>query len=330
MLLNLVAVFILTEIALSSGCTDKWGKRCAYLKSHNKCFMKRMQKFCSKTCGNCQETAGSMRFSVHPCDQRNNGRCEDVCIKDGPRAVCSCSKPGFMLHSNGRKCVHPCDQQNNGGCKDECNKKGSQTFCSCSKPGFKLDSDGTTCVHPCDQVTNGGCVDLCIKKGDQAECSCFMEGYKLAEDGVSCVAENILVNETEALNPKCNECDARFMKSGLMQCGSETDFKCQCLNGRLASIKKDGKYICDEASTGVFFKYQVYTDFKPCDPFAPSPMCSENRCDTVAKCHTEEGKISPIYICLMNFCGGCYFDFYDTRANKLTDCYFEDEMDLGP
>ena len=41
---------------------------------------------------------------VHPCDQGDKGGCEDVCNINGDQAVCSCSKPGYQLHSDGKKC----------------------------------------------------------------------------------------------------------------------------------------------------------------------------------------------------------------------------------
>ena len=43
-------------------------------------------------------------FTVHPCDQASKGGCEDTCTKNGDKAECSCSKPGFELNSDKKSC----------------------------------------------------------------------------------------------------------------------------------------------------------------------------------------------------------------------------------
>ena len=41
---------------------------------------------------------------VHPCDQPDKGGCNQTCTKNGNKAVCSCSSPGFKLNSDGKSC----------------------------------------------------------------------------------------------------------------------------------------------------------------------------------------------------------------------------------
>ena len=42
---------------------------------------------------------------VHPCDKPNKGGCEQICDKDGEKAVCSCVSPyDYTLSANGKTC----------------------------------------------------------------------------------------------------------------------------------------------------------------------------------------------------------------------------------
>ena len=42
-------------------------------------------------------------FSVHPCDNGDNGGCDHTCTKDGDEAVCSC-KENHLLQPDGKTC----------------------------------------------------------------------------------------------------------------------------------------------------------------------------------------------------------------------------------
>ena len=41
---------------------------------------------------------------IHPCDEPDNGGCDQTCVKEGKKAVCECSVGGFALGADGKKC----------------------------------------------------------------------------------------------------------------------------------------------------------------------------------------------------------------------------------
>ena len=49
-----------------------------------------------------------MLIVAHPCDKTSerekNGRCDQLCIKDGNHAKCACEKD-FKLAPDGRRCI---------------------------------------------------------------------------------------------------------------------------------------------------------------------------------------------------------------------------------
>ena len=83
---------------------------------------------------------------MHPCDRDNQGGCDQICLKDGKMAKCTC-REGYELSEDGITCdiIHPCDLRLKGGCDQECNKKGDDLFCSC-QDGYKLDKNLKACI----------------------------------------------------------------------------------------------------------------------------------------------------------------------------------------
>ena len=45
-----------------------------------------------------------MFILVHPCDKATKGGCDQVCEKDGAKAVCKCDKEGFQLEEDNQSC----------------------------------------------------------------------------------------------------------------------------------------------------------------------------------------------------------------------------------
>ena len=86
-----------------------------------------------------------MMHSVHPCDRKNNGGCQQTCLKTtGLNYKCACRK-NFELEEDGKTCekVHPCEVKN-GGCSHLCEKKGAEARCACPED-FSLEEDMKSC-----------------------------------------------------------------------------------------------------------------------------------------------------------------------------------------
>ena len=85
--------------------------------------------------------------SVHPCDEEDNGGCEETCVKKGMTAECTCPK-GYTLAEDKKACnkTHPCDLESNGGCMHICTKKGEIARCLCNE-GFNLAADKESCIR---------------------------------------------------------------------------------------------------------------------------------------------------------------------------------------
>ena len=87
--------------------------------------------------------------TVHPCNDGTNGGCDQICIRQGKAATCSC-KPDFTLQEDGVSCelLPPCERKDNGGCEQHCKPSDAEEgfTCACNE-GFKLAVNRKNCTE---------------------------------------------------------------------------------------------------------------------------------------------------------------------------------------